>query len=56
MLRWLEYSIKRGLGMEGNNASAIQEGIQQTTETIYKLKRHKKQMTQIKTWVTALNI
>jgi len=51
MLGWLEYSIKRALGMEGIDAKEQQEGMQQTKGTVYELKKYENQMEQLKDWI-----
>ncbi len=51
MLGWLEYSIKRALGMEGTDAKDRQEGMRQTKGTVYELKKYDNQMKQLKDWI-----
>ena len=51
MLGWLEYSIKRAVGMEGTDAKDRQEGMQQTKGTICELKKYENQMEQLKDWI-----
>ena len=51
MLGWLEYSVKRALGMEGTDNRDQQEGIQQTKGTVYELKKYENQMKQLKDWI-----
>ena len=51
MLGWLEYSIKRALGMEGTGAEDRQEGTQQVKGTIWELKKYENQMKQLKEWI-----
>lgn len=51
MLGWLEYSIKRALGMEGSDAKDRQEGMQQTKGTILELKKYENQIEQLKEWM-----
>lgn len=51
MLGWLEYSIKRALGMEGSDAKDRQEGMQQTKGTILELKKYENQIGQLKEWM-----
>ncbi len=51
MLGWLEYNIKRALGLEGNSARDLQEGMKQTKETIYELKKYEKQVGQLMDWI-----
>ncbi len=51
MLGWLEYSIKRALGLDGNGADDLQEGMQQTQGTLYELKKYESQMKLLKDWI-----
>lgn len=51
MLGWLQYSIKRALGMEGIDVKDKQEGMQQTKETVYQLKKYENQMKQLQDWI-----
>jgi len=51
MLGWLEYSIKRAIGMEGTDAKDRQEGMQQTKGTVSELKKYENQMEQLKDWI-----
>ncbi len=51
MLGWLEYSIKRAMGMEGTETKDRQEGMQQTKDTIRELKKYENQMKQLKGWI-----
>ena len=51
MLGWLEYSIKRALGLEGSEAKDRQEGMQQTKGTILELKKYENQIEQLKEWM-----
>ena len=51
MLGWLEYSIKRALGMEGSKTKDRQEGMQQTKGTILELKKYENQIEQLKEWM-----
>ena len=51
MLGWLEYSIKRALGMEGSDVKDRQEGMQQTKGTILELKKYENQIEQLKEWM-----
>lgn len=55
MLGWLEYSIKRALGMEGTDVKDRQEGTQQAKGTIWELKKYEKQMEQLKEEIEAWN-
>lgn len=51
MLGWLEYNLKRALGMEGTGINDQQEGIRQTKGTIYELKNYENQIEQLKVWL-----
>ncbi len=51
MLGWLEYSVKRALGMEGSGANDLQEGMQQAKGTIGDLKKYENQMKLLKEWI-----
>lgn len=51
MLGWLEYNIKRALGMEGSSQKDILEGIAQTRGTMDELIRYEKQMDLLKQWL-----
>ena len=51
MLGWLEYNLKRALGMEGTGKNNQQEGIQQTIGTISDLKKYENQIGQLKEWI-----
>lgn len=51
MLGWLEYSIKRALGMEGTDAKERQEGMRQTKGTLYELQKYENQMGQLRDWL-----
>lgn len=51
MLGWLEYSIKRALGLEGTGTSEQQEGMQQIKETITELRRYEAQLELLKNWL-----
>lgn len=50
MLGWLEYNIKRAVGMEGG-ANDLQEGMQQTEGTVLELKKYESQTEQLKDWI-----
>ena len=52
MLGWLEYSVKRALGIEGTAAKDREEGMQQTKGTVYELKKYENQMEKLKEWLT----
>ena len=51
MLGWLEYNLKRALGIEGTGMDDQQEGIRQTKATIYVLKKYENQIEQLKVWL-----
>ena len=51
MLGWLEYNLKRALGLEGTGENDRQEGIQQTIGTISDLKKYENQIGQLKEWI-----
>lgn len=51
MLGWLEYSIKRAIGMEGADNKDWQEGMEQTTGTICELKKYDNQIDILKEWI-----
>lgn len=51
MLGWLEYNIKRAVGMEGDRANDLQEGMQQTEGTVLELKKYESQTEQLKDWI-----
>ena len=51
MLGWLEYNVKRALGMETKNVSEQQEGLQQVRKTMIELKRYEAQKEQLQNWI-----
>ena len=51
MLGWLEYNLKRALGLEGTGENDQQEGIRQTIGTISELKKYENQIGQLKDWI-----
>ena len=51
MLGWLEYSLKRALGIEGADINEPQEGLHQTKSTIQELKKYENQIEQLKAWI-----
>ena len=51
---WLEYNLKRALGMEGTGKNNQQEGIQQAIGTISDLKKYENQIGQLKDWIDEL--
>ncbi len=52
MLGWIEYNIKRALGMEGSSEKDVQEGISQTKGTMDELIQYENQMNQLKQWLS----
>ncbi len=54
MLGWLEYNVKRALGLEGNDADDLQEGIQQIKGTLFELRRYESQTEQLKEWINTI--
>lgn len=51
MLGWLEYSIKRALGLEGDGPLEKEEGLNQTKVTIQELKRYESRMNMLFEWI-----
>ena len=51
MLGWLEYNLKRALGMEGTGINDQEEGIRQTQGTICELRKYENQIEQLKVWI-----
>ena len=51
MLGWLEYSVKRALGLEGSGEKERQEGMKQTKGTICELRKYEAQMAMLKDWI-----
>ena len=51
MLGWLEYNLKRALGIEGTGMNDQKEGIRQTKGTISELKKYENQMGLLKDWI-----
>ena len=51
MLGWLEYNIKRALGLTGSREEDRREGRQQVIGTIGELKRYEAQTEQLKEWL-----
>ena len=51
MLGWLEYNVKRALGLEGSDERDRQEGLKQTGQTIRELKAYEAQTEMLKTWI-----
>ncbi len=55
MLGWLEYSVKRALGIEGTGAGEREEGLRQTKGTLAELRKYEAQMVQLKNWLEEYN-
>lgn len=51
MLEWLEYNVKRALGLEGSNSFDKEEGEKQLTGTIAELKKYERRLLQLKGWL-----
>lgn len=51
MLGWLEYNVKRAIGLEGTGPNDQQAGIQQTVSTISELKKYENKIGQLKDWI-----
>lgn len=51
MLGWLEYSIKRALGMEGADSKERQEGMWQAKGTLCELRKYENQIGQLRDWL-----
>lgn len=51
MLGWLEYNIKRALGLEGNDSTNIKDGVEQLLSTINELNRYQLRMNSLKGWL-----
>ena len=51
MLGWLEYNLKRALGMEGTGINDQEKGIRQTQGTICELRKYENQIEQLKVWI-----
>ena len=51
MLGWLEYSIKRALGMEGADSREQQEGMWQAKGTLCELRKYENQIGQLRDWL-----
>jgi Ser/Thr protein kinase RdoA (MazF antagonist) len=52
MLGWLEYNIRRALGLEGTERGNVKEGIEQLVGTIDELNRYQLHMKCIKEWLS----
>lgn len=55
MLGWLEYSVKRALGLESADDKDQQKGMEQTKATICELKKYQNQMDLLKKWINEYN-
>lgn len=51
MLGWLEYNLKRALGLEGTGAGDRQEGGKQTVGTMKELQKFAAQIAELKDWI-----
>lgn len=51
MVGWLEYSIKRALGMEGDGDEERELGKEELIETINELKSYDEQVDELKSWL-----
>lgn len=51
MLGWLEYNVKRALGLEGSGSDEQKEGLEQMKGTICELKKYDSQAAQLKDWI-----
>ena len=51
MLGWLEYNVKRELGLEGSKKEDRQEGSKQAVGTIGELKRYEEQIAVLRQWI-----
>lgn len=56
MLGWLEYSVKRALGIEGTGTGEREEGLRQTKGTIAELKKYEAQIVQLKNWLEEYDV
>ena len=55
MLGWLEYNVKRALGIEGDGSRERSEGLEQVKSTIAELKRYEKRIELLKKWFMRKN-
>ncbi|MBQ7776895.1 MAG: phosphotransferase, partial [Lachnospiraceae bacterium] len=53
MLGWLEYNVKRAVGIEGSSEKDRQEGLQQVAGTLQELKRYEAQLETLRDWIAA---
>lgn len=53
MLGWLDYNLKRALGVEGRNKEEIKLGEEQVIETILQLKKYQKKVELLREWLSA---
>ena len=51
MLGWLEYSLKRALGIDNTNEEEKELGEQQIITTLKELERYDRQLTTLKKWL-----
>lgn len=51
MLGWLEYNVKRALGLEGSSTVDKEEGEKQLFGTISELKKYEERMVRLKSWL-----
>ena len=51
MLGWLEYNVKRTLGLEGSSEEDREEGSKQIVGTIGELKRYEEQVAVLRQWI-----
>jgi Ser/Thr protein kinase RdoA (MazF antagonist) len=56
MLGWLEYNIKRALGLEGSSSLDKQEGRQQVAGTINELIRYQEQTDILRRWIEEFTV
>lgn len=54
MLGWLEYNVKRALGLEGSNLNDKKEGEKQLMGTIAELKKYEERLLQLNGWLKRL--
>ncbi len=52
MLGWLEYNVRRALGMEVSSEEEVQQGVIQTVQTLDELYRYQKKCELLRAWVT----
>lgn len=51
ILGWLDYNLKRALGLEGRNKEEIKLGEEQVIETIFELKKYQKKVEILREWL-----